>query len=173
MRLTAFKIIIGLMILSAEVHAETFITWVGSEPDKGASMWLIKHHIDPNAKFLFIAQDAIPPTTGILFDMPQAKLRRTHNQSTYEMLLHAYGVSDKRAQRLGRIIHDIEINRWRHKLMPQSNPLLVVFSRLQKRFGVDPIPLECQLFLFDAVAASLITDDAAITDIAMGEECSH
>ena len=57
---------------------------------------------------------------SILFDTPDAKFRRYHNASTYETLLTHYKLVDKHLIYIGKIIHDIEVNVWEKKTLPET-----------------------------------------------------
>ena len=53
--------------------------------------------------------------------MPEAQFRRYHNASTYAMLLEHYQITDKGCIYISKIVHDIEINTWEKKVMPESH----------------------------------------------------
>ena len=56
-----------------------YVTRDDFEPDKCASIWLIKRFIDPQAVFV-IRPAGAPLKPGIPFDVPEAELRRYHNR---------------------------------------------------------------------------------------------
>jgi hypothetical protein len=126
-RLTAGLLILACGIASAEVGADgtgapTYVTWDQMEPDKCAALWLIQRHIAPGARFLFFPAGSDSPP-GILFDTPEAEIRRTHHQSTFEVLMTMYGLVDPKVQYIGRLMHDIEINIWRRKALAETRQL--------------------------------------------------
>lgn len=96
-----------------------FSTWIGFEADKCASIWLIKTYIQPDAEIRFYSKDD-KTIEGILFDTPTAKFRRYFNMSTYESLMKHYKIKDPALDYIGKIIHDIEINTWEKKVMPET-----------------------------------------------------
>ena len=96
-----------------------FSTWEGFEADKCASIWFIKRFIDKNAKIKFFPKGSII-TEGIPFDVPEAKLRRYHNMSTFESILKYYNLKDPKLIYIGKIIHDIEVNIWDKKIFPET-----------------------------------------------------
>jgi hypothetical protein len=98
---------------------QIFSTWEGFEPDKCASIWLIQRFVSPKAVIKFYPKSDIIKE-GIPFDTPNAKLRRYVNKSTFESLLHHYKLADPKLIHIGKIIHDIEINIWERKLMPET-----------------------------------------------------
>jgi len=119
------SLILVVLIAAATAHAESdaqeqaFVTWNIFEPDKCASIWLIKRFIAPDAVILFYGRDEEPPP-GIPFDTPEARFRRYHNRSTYETLLEHYRLEDEALKHIGRIIHDIEVNLWERKVLEQT-----------------------------------------------------
>lgn len=96
-----------------------FATWTGFEVDKCASIWLIKTYINPDAEIRFYSKDD-KAIEGILFDTPTAKFRRYFNMSTYESLMKHYKIKDPALEYIGKIIHDVEINTWEKKVMPET-----------------------------------------------------
>jgi hypothetical protein len=46
--------------------------------------------------------------------------RRYHNASTYETLLTHYKLEDKHLIYIGKIVHDIEVNVWEKKTLPET-----------------------------------------------------
>jgi hypothetical protein len=96
-----------------------FSTWTGFEVDKCASIWLIKTYIKPDAEIRFYSKDD-KKIEGILFDTPTAKFRRYFNMSTYESLMKHYKIKGPALEYIGKIIHDIEINTWEKKVIPET-----------------------------------------------------
>lgn len=96
-----------------------FSTWTGFEADKCASIWLIKTYIQPDAEIRFYSKDD-KKIEGILFDTPTAQFRRYFNMSTYESLIKHYKIKNPALNYIGKIIHDIEINTWEKKVMPET-----------------------------------------------------
>jgi hypothetical protein len=107
------------VIVSSEDMPKTFSTWEGFEPDKCASIWLIKRFINKDAEFKFFPKGEFIKE-GIPFDTPDARLRRYHDRSTYESIIKEYKIDDPAARQIGMIIHDIEINIWEKKLYKES-----------------------------------------------------
>lgn len=158
------------------VHAEqepnhVYVTRKGSEPDRGASAWLIKRYIDLQAEFRLFTQDE-PIPEGITFDIPESRYRRTHRYSTYETLLHAYKITEPIVVQIGVIIHDLEINTWGKRATKKAEHVEMVFSEIQRGFGRYPIPMDCHLAFFDHLAEMLskdVLDKLSVPDICMTE----
>ena len=103
----------------AAAQNAVYTTWEGKEVDKCASIWLIRHFIAPGASIRFVPTGT-PVRDGVPFDTPDALLRRYAHRSTFEVLLQHHGLEDSGLQRMGRIIHDIEINIWGRKATARS-----------------------------------------------------
>lgn len=78
--------------------------------DRCASIWLIKSFIDKEAVFEFISRESEIPEGAVAFTLPKAELKPTETQTTFEMLIQHYDVSDPVALEIGRIIRDFEID---------------------------------------------------------------
>lgn len=126
------------------------MTWEGVEPDKGASMWLILRHIDLDARIQVVPYES-PLVSGTPFDVPQAKYRRTHNASTFESLLSEYPSADPVIQRMGRLMHDIEINLWRPKVFTESVIIEKITQAIAEGSPNGHISLPCFVSFFDDV----------------------
>jgi hypothetical protein len=106
-------------LLQSEQKPLVFSTWEGFEADKCASIWLIKRFIDKHAVIRFFPKGEIIKE-GIPFDTPDAKLRRYHNMCTFEAFLEHYKIKDPNLAYIGKIVHDIEINIWERKVLPET-----------------------------------------------------
>lgn len=98
-------------IYAGENKEHIYSTWDVIELDTCASAWLIKRFVDTKAQFKFYPKGEFI-TEGIPFDTPDAELRRRQGMSTFESILDKYKIKDPRALKIGKIIHEIEINYW-------------------------------------------------------------
>lgn len=147
--LIIFLAFTNTFIFSAE-NNHLYVTRDKFEADKCASLWLIKRFVDPQATFI-IRNASTPLGEGIKFDVPEAKLRRYHNRSTFEYILYVYDIEDQTLDYIGKLIHDIEINTWQEKAWPQT---LVVQEKLtdiiQNSTGTEDI-IEKSTIYFDSL----------------------
>jgi hypothetical protein len=140
--LSLLCLLLGADLVGAEEgsNGHTYVTWGIFEPDKCAAIWLIKRHIDPDARFIFFDRDESPPP-GIGFDIPDAQFRRYHNRCTYETLLDHHRLTDERLAYIGRIMHDIEVNVWERKAMEETprveRELMQLFSDDDLQGNID------------------------------------
>lgn len=116
-------------IMAGESKQNIFTTWNVFEVDKCASIWLITRFIDQNAVIKIIPKGETP-TEGVSFDIPDAKFKRSFNRSTYESLLQYYNLSDPKLIKIGKIVHDVEINIWEKKRYSESRDALEAINSL-------------------------------------------
>lgn len=128
-----------------------FVTWAGAEADKGASAWYIARRISPGATLRVVPSGTADLGTGVPFDTPQSKYRRTHNASAFESLLLDYPSADPIVRRLAQLMHDIEINMWRPKAHAESRVLEAQVATIAARYPDKSIPLPCFIEYFDHV----------------------
>lgn len=150
-------VLLSLASLVARAESSTasrYVTWEGSEPDRGASAWFIKRFVDPEAEFVSVPQEAELPE-GQPFDVPESRFRRSARFSTFEVLLNEYPVADPAVKQLARTIHDIEINTWTRKVAPATPAVLYALERIVQAHGKAPVPLDCQISFFEGVYRQL------------------
>jgi len=131
-----------------------YVTRDDFEPDKCASIWLIKRFIDPQAVFV-IRPAGAPLKPGIPFDVPEAELRRYHNRSTFEHILYIHALKDPKLEYIGKLIHDIEINTWQEKAWPQTLDLQQTLVALINGAAHAEDIVQQSLVYFDALYAKL------------------
>lgn len=130
-----------------------FATWDIFEMDKLASIWLIKRFINPDAKIkIYSKGDQIKE--GIPFDTPDAKFRRYHNASTYAVLKKHYKVSNPASDYISKIVHDIEINTWERKVLPESTSANLAILKIAKESSNHDEIIANTLRFFDKLANS-------------------
>jgi hypothetical protein len=127
-----------------------FSTWEGFEVDKCASIWLIKKFVDKDAVFRFFPKGETIHT-GTPFDTPDAQLRRYHNRSTFESILLRYGLVDEKLVYVGRIMHDVEINIWQKKAMPETLSVQEMVNSIMKNSNSNEEVIEESIEYFDAL----------------------
>lgn len=141
--------------------SKEFYTWNGLEPDKWASAWLINRYISPVSKITIVPVGA-KLNGATAFDIPEAVYRRRHGLSTYEGLLHAYGLeNDPVLARIGAIINHIEVSPW---TTPDGEDVVVVESRyrdLQIQFARTQVPDHCYSGFFDRLYGLLESTPSA------------
>lgn len=116
--IVAFAIMawIGLAAPSTSIAADDdlsglYVTWPPIEPDKAIAAWLIKKHVAPDARFIFVKRGS-PISQGIPFDVPGADFVRDHRRCTSEAVIQSYQIKNSKASQLASLARRIEIAYW-------------------------------------------------------------
>ncbi len=78
------------------------------EVDRVASAWLIRHFIDPRAKFAFSSDPQAHPG-AVRFDMFEGELTHVGDDCTFETLLKRFAIRDRRVRLIAQIVHDADL----------------------------------------------------------------
>lgn len=120
------------------VGPHLYVTWDVPEPDRLASLWLLRRFRDPKAQFHFIAPFT-QTAYGIPFDIPEADIRREGARATTEVLADRIGrAGDAKIAVVARMGHLTEITPWMLPSDPQAAALAddlrtVVTKQCQER----------------------------------------
>ncbi|HEX9107884.1 MAG TPA: chromate resistance protein ChrB domain-containing protein [Longimicrobiales bacterium] len=86
-----------------------WVTRPGVYVDRIASAWLIRRHIDPEARFRFAPEQDDAALPGQLrFDTFGGEFTHRGDRCTFEVLAAEFAAHDPVVARLGRIVHDID-----------------------------------------------------------------
>ena len=78
--------------------------------DRVASAWLIRRFIDPEARFLWLAQTKACPTDALGFDFDGAVFTHVGEKVTFEVLIASFGLeADRGLQGLARMVHALDV----------------------------------------------------------------
>lgn len=143
-----------------------FSTWQGIEPDKWATLWLIKRHLSTNAYFLLAAPGTTLSQDALAFGVPGASLRRANHESMFRRLKQALKLDSQALNALDQIIHDVEVNIWDEPVHPHSTWFESMYRQLQERYERDKVPVDCYLGFFDAAVRLLSLSEVQPTDYA-------
>jgi hypothetical protein len=82
--------------------------------DRVGSAWLIKRFIDRDAAFVFVDDPDDVRTGAIPFDIPGVALSHHRGRCTFETLLAVYDLDDPALDRLGRVVHEVDLEDGRY-----------------------------------------------------------
>lgn len=78
--------------------------------DRVASAWLIRRFIDPDARFLWLAQPADCPADALGFDFDGAEFTHIGQRVSFEVLRASFSLDeDSGLQRLGQLVHYLDV----------------------------------------------------------------
>lgn len=98
-----------------------WITRENVKVDRVGCPWLIRRFVDPQAEFLFVAEDKLLESArrenAIPYDatrFPEVKLNHRGPRCTFEAILEDYKLTDPGLQRLGLIVRAADVNGQEH-----------------------------------------------------------
>ena len=131
-------------------------TWV-TRPrpgiDRFASAWLIRRFIDQDAAFVFAA-DAKQYPEAVPFDMYDVGFKHEGDMCTFEVLRARFEVADGTVQRLGEIVHDIDLKDERFKA-PHAATVGALVDGLRSTFTDDAELLKQGMILIETLYRTL------------------
>ena len=88
-------------------------TWATREHlwiDRVASAWLIRHFIDPEARFVWLKRTKDRPKRALGFDFDGAEFTHVDSKVTFEVLLASFGLEhDAGLARVGALVHYLDV----------------------------------------------------------------
>jgi hypothetical protein len=94
---------------AADFIARRWATRARPWVDRLASAWLIRRHIDPQARFVWLAEPADCPQDALGFDFDGARFSHVGAKVTFEVLLAAFGLEQPALKRLGALVHFLDV----------------------------------------------------------------
>ncbi|WP_444944681.1 chromate resistance protein ChrB domain-containing protein [Microbulbifer sp. ZKSA006] len=133
--------------------SKLYHTTHGLGPDKWASAWLLSQHIDPGSRIIVhpLQGGTFVPGEPASFDSEGATFHRTQHQSTFEVLIASFNITDPKLIKLASVINDIEVNLWRPNKNQESLVVETAFRKLQRNYGEENITLDCYNQLFNNI----------------------
>jgi len=149
----------GEVLMVEQFAAKVWVTRPHPGVDRMSSAWLIKKFIDPESKFVFADKpDEIPD--AVPFDMFGVKFSHEGNFCTFETLMRRFGIRDAAIERIGQIVHDIDLKEERYDL-PETVAVGRVVEGLRQVHHDDQRLLDQGMELFEALYRSLANTGSA------------
>jgi hypothetical protein len=133
----------------------TWVTRPRPGVDRMACAWLIQRFVDPAARFVFADLEAakVPPRQ-IPFDMYGAAFGHQGDHCSFETLCDRFGIDDPAVQRLGQIVHDVDLKD--HRYSPSEAPMVAgLIEGLRATYQDDDDLLQHGMALFAGLYESL------------------
>jgi hypothetical protein len=121
----------------------------GVHIDRAACAWLIRRHVDAEARFLFVADPALVPADATPFDMRGVDLGHHGADCTFETILRRYDLADPVLWRIAEIVHEADLEDDRYDA-PEAPGLDVVLRGLSMVCADDRV-LELTGPMFDGL----------------------
>lgn len=122
--------------------------------DRMASAWLIRRFVDPDATFAFVDQPAAP---DVPFDMYIGQFSHQGPLCTYEVLAQRFGLTEPAVERIGQIVHDLDMHDTKYS--SADSPLVGrMVEGLRKIHADDRTLLDRGMEMFETLARGIITE---------------
>lgn len=116
--------------------------------DRLASAWLIKRHIDRQARLLWLVSPADCPAEALGFDFDGASFSHVGNKVTFEVLLESFALEQPGLRRLAAIVHYLDVG----GVQPaESKGLESILAGLRESHTDDDELLAAACEVFDAM----------------------
>lgn len=142
----------------ADYQTRTWATRQRPWVDRLASAWLIHRFIDPDARFIWLAEPGECPADALGFDFDGAAFTHVGAKVTFEVLLASFGLAkDVALNRLGALVHYLDVGG-----IPalEAAGLETLISGMRKRFPTDDELLVEVEKIFDAFYQAFSGNDA-------------
>ncbi len=138
---------------TSQVRSRTWMTRPRPEVDRVASAWLIRHFIDPRARFVFSSDPHAHPG-ALRYDMFEGEFTHVGDNCTFEMLLKRFELRDRRLVALAQLVHDadLEDNKFGR---PEGRALDLIFKGWGRKGVPDAEILRRGFELYDALYLTL------------------
>ena len=121
--------------------------------DRMASAWLIRRFIDPKAAFAFVAE---PAAADVPFDMYTGEFSHHGPLCTYEVLAGRFGLTEPLVQRIGQIVHDLDMHDTKYG--SADGPFVGrMVEGLRQIYNDDHALLEHGIEMFETLARGILT----------------
>jgi hypothetical protein len=139
--------------LIAASQGKVWVTRTGVHVDRIASAWLIRHFIDPAARFKFVSPRGYRPEPNELrFDMFEAEFTHEGELCTFEVLVRRFQLGAPGLREVGEIIHDIDL-KVEHFERPETAGVAALVAGLCLSYRSDEERLEHGFALFEQLRA--------------------
>lgn len=131
----------------------TWVTRAGPKIDRLASAWLIRRHIDPEARFRFVADKSHQPgPRERRFDMYEGEFTHVGEACTFEVLVERFAITAPGVARLAEIVHDLDLKDERHG-HAETAGVAAVIDGLISQEPDDQRRVERAMGIFDGLVA--------------------
>jgi hypothetical protein len=119
--------------------------------DRVASAWLIRRHIDPDARFKWLAKPSDCPKSALGFDFDGATFTHVGDRVTFQTLLGSFGLEDDPALvKLGALVHQLDVG---GEPVPEAAGFEAVMGGARERLDDDDALLAEMSTVLDSLYA--------------------
>lgn len=130
-----------------------WVTRAECHVDRTACAWLIRRFVDPEASFEFVKDADHLPAGATPFDIAGHRFSHHDGDCTFEVMLRHYELTDPALVRLGRIVHEADVEDERYDA-PEAAGLDSIVRGMGELLG-DAALLEATGPIYDGLLARL------------------
>ena len=119
--------------------------------DRLACAWLIRRHIDPQAKLLWLAIPADCPADALSYDFDGATFTHVGARVSFEVLLASFGLETPALQRFGALVHFLDVGGVQP---PEASGIESALAGMRDTINDDDQLLALASAIFDGLLAS-------------------
>lgn len=145
---TSYTNPLGPVLTSRAFRRRLWVTRPHPGIDRCASAWLIRRFIDPDAAFVFGPAETTPD--AIAFDTFGAEFSHQGDLCTFEVLARRFGITERAVERIGCVVHDLDLNDERYRLAETATVGRLI-DGLRRVHHDDNALLEQGMMIFEAM----------------------
>jgi len=135
-----------------------WVTWEKVGVDRIGCAWLIRKHVDPKAKFLFVPRGTPPlPAGAEPFDIPGVKLSHYEGHCSFYAIVKEYDIADPVIHRIARIIDEADTVQ-EVRIEPAAPGLDLICEGIRLTSPDDSTAIDRGALIYDALYAKLAAD---------------
>ncbi len=143
---------------AAAYRARTWVTRARPWVDRLACAWLIRRFIDPQARFLWLADPSTAPKRAVGFDFDGALFTHVGARVSFETLLAAFGLETPALERLGTLVHGLDAG---GVMPPEAAGIERVLAGMRDAIGDDDALMLAAAGVFEGLYQSFEKEAAA------------
>jgi len=143
---------------AADFQGRTWATRARPWVDRLACAWLIRRHIDPQARLLWLASPNDCPADALGFDFDGARFSHQGGRVSMETLMDSFGLAGAALRRLGDLVHFLDAGGVQP---PEAGGIERLLAGLRDSIPDDDALLAAASLVFDGLLAAFQTDAAA------------
>ncbi len=144
----------GEKLMTEKYRSRTWVTRPRPGVDRMSSAWLIRRFIDPDARFAFAEKAEVQPN-GVPFDMFGVLFSHEGDLCTFETLLKRFGIANPALERIGQIVHNLDLKEERFDV-PEEAAVGRMVEGFRQMHSEDSQLLEHGMQMFEALYRSMV-----------------
>jgi hypothetical protein len=146
----------GEKLMPDNFQSKTWVTRPRPGVDRMACAWLIRNFIDAKSRYIFADKPGDAPH-AIPFDMFAVRFGHQGSACTFETLVTNFRIRNAAVERIGRIVHDIDLKDTQYQL-PEEAAIGRLVEGLRQVYAEDHELLAHGMEMFEALYRSFSTN---------------